>query len=234
MNNSFRIKQLVDKQICGLLIASGFSGRMGRLKSLLDIGGASFITGISLKLSLVCDKVLVVLGYEKDLIEAGLNNELKQMENSDSSLLCAVAKRTANKLEIVYNDNYDKGMFTSLQMGINRIQEYSWVLYHFVDQPALPKSFYFKFVEKINSDCKWIQPVHEERSGHPLLLSGSVCEKIRDADKSDNLRNLLAASKAARCAWECPYPEVLDDIDTIEEYNNMIAGGYGIKEDLLS
>lgn len=224
----------MSRQICGLLIASGYSGRMGHLKPLLDIGGASFIAGIAMKLSLVCSKIIVVLGYEKDRIESRLIDDLKQMKSSQSHLLRSTAAQAADKIEVIYNDKYNDGMFTSLQKGINQSSDYPWVLYHFVDQPALPKSFYFQFAEKISPDCKWIQPVYKKRSGHPLLLSGSVCEKIRSADKSDNLRSLLSSFKAGRCTWECPYPEVLDDIDTIEEYNNTLKGGYNITDDLVS
>ncbi len=217
-----------------MLIASGYSGRMGRLKPLLDIGGASFITGIVLKLTPVCGKIVIVLGHEKNQIEDRLHEEIRSMESSSSSVLSSAAKQAARKLEIICNENYEMGMFTSLQKGINQAADYSWVLYHFADQPALPKSFYFEFAEKINTDCKWIQPVNGGKSGHPLLLSDSIIDNIKTADKNDNLRNLLAGFKEKRCAWECPYPEILDDIDTIEEYNKIINGGYKIMDDLMS
>lgn len=223
----------MDKHVCGLLIASGYSGRMPRLKALLDIGGVSFITGIVLKLSLACDKVIVVLGHEKALIEKQLNDELTKMSDSESTALGSASKNAADKLEIIFNESYGEGMFTSLQKGLGKAQDYSWVLYHFIDQPAVPKSFYYELTERINEGCDWIQPVYREQSGHPVLLSSSLCETIGNADPGDNLRNILTTIKEGRCLWHCDYPEILDDIDTLEDYINVKARGYNLLEDLL-
>ena len=137
-------------------------------------------------------------------------------------------------MEIIVNNNYDEGMFTSLRSGVNKASDYDWVLYHFVDQPAIPKSFYFDFADRINPDCRWIQPVYGKQSGHPLLLSNSICDKIKNADAGDNLRNILAPVKDERCLWSCDYPEVLVDIDTIEDYNTVKAGGYNLTDDILT
>jgi len=223
----------MEKHVCGLLIASGYSGRMARLKALLDIGGVSFITGILLKLSLVCDKVVVVLGHEKTAIENRLNDELAKMSVSESATLRTASKNAVDKLEIIFNEKYDDGMFTSLQKGISNVQDYSWVLYHFVDQPAVPKSFYYELTEQIDNNCGWIQPVYGERPGHPLLISSSLYEIIGNADPGDNLRNILTPQKESRCLRDCDYPEILDDIDTLEDYYNVKVRGYNLKEDLL-
>lgn len=223
----------MDKHICGLVIASGYSGRMPLLKALLDIGGVSFITGIVLKLSLVCEKVIVVLGHEKIAIDEQLNDELTKMSGSESPTLGAASKKATAKLEIIYNKSYDEGMFTSLQKGISKALYYPWALYHFVDQPAVPKSFYYELTERINEGCDWIQPVYREQSGHPVLLSSSLCETIGNADPGDNLRNILTTIKEGRCLWHCDYPEILDDIDTLEDYTNVKARGYNLLEDLL-
>ena len=223
----------MDKRICGLLIASGYSGRMARLKALLDIGGVSFITGIVLKLSLVCDKVVVVLGHEKNAMEERLNEELAKMSGSESVTLRSASKIAEDKLEIIFNERFDDGMFTSLQTGIDKVRDYSWMLYHFVDQPTVPKSFYYELTEQINENCGWIHPVYMERSGHPLLISSSLYEIIGNAYPGDNLRNILTPIQESRCLRQCDYPEILDDIDTLEEYNIVKARGYNLIEDLL-
>jgi len=227
------MRQDMDKNICGLLIASGYSERMTRLKALLNLGGVSFIAGIVLKLSLVCDKVIVVLGHEKQTIEEQLNDELIKMAASEHAAISIASKNAADKLEIISNESYDDGMFTSLQGGIRAALDYPYLLYHFVDQPALPKSFYFELREKLDSDCGWIQPVYDERSGHPLLISGVLYETIVNAGQDDNLRKILTSAKESRCRWRCDYPEILDDIDTQEDYNMVASRGYSVIEDLL-
>jgi molybdenum cofactor cytidylyltransferase len=223
----------MNKHICGLLIASGYSGRMTRLKALLDLGGVSFITGIVLKLSLVCEKVIVVLGHEKAVLEKQMVDELTKMAGSESAALMAVSKNAADKLEIIYNEGYDDGMFTSLQKGISKALPCPWLLYHFVDQPAVPKSFYYELAEQTKENCGWIQPFYEMQSGHPLLLSSSIYKTIVNADPGDNLRNILMPLKKTRYIWRCGYPEILDDVDTIEDYNKVKLRGYNLIEDLL-
>ena len=59
--------------INGLVISAGLSGRMGKFKPLLSYKGKSFIQNIVLKLSSVCDKVIVVTGFKDKLIEENVN-----------------------------------------------------------------------------------------------------------------------------------------------------------------
>ena len=119
--------------IYSLILSAGLSGRMGKFKPLLNYNGKSFIQNIVFKLYSVCDKIMVVTGYKANEVDENVNQ-----------------LNLPSKIEFIYNESFEKGMFTSLQAGLAKAMESDWIMYHFVDQPGLPEVFYKKFVEQID------------------------------------------------------------------------------------
>ena len=174
---------------------------MGKFKPLLSYKGKSFIQNIVLKLNPVCDKIIIVTGYNTTQVEENVN----QLNLSAS-------------IEFVYNEDYEKGMFTSLQTGLAKAFEGDWLLYHFVDQPGLPEKFYPDFIEQIDDKHNWVQPKTGERKGHPLLIKKELFRIIIDAPFNSNLRMVSKNPKVSKKYWECAYPEIFQDIDTEGDY----------------
>ncbi len=188
--------------IGGLVIAAGFSSRMGKFKPLLRYNGKSFLQNIVTKLDSVCDEIVVVTGHNGNLIET----ELSLFQN---------------KAKIITNENYKDGMFTSLQTGLKKTSNNNWVLYHFIDQPTLPNSFYKDFLEQINNEFDWIQPKYNRVNGHPILLNRKLANLILEAPHRSNLKEITHSPSIIKKHWDCNYPEIHDDIDTIERYNKL-------------
>ena len=126
--------------IHSLILSAGLSGRMVKFKPLAEYNGKTFINNIILKLDQVCDKIIVVTGFNSDELMERLIGEIKQFDQTE----------LVKKISFVHNDNYENGMFTSLQKGLTQARECEWVLYHLVDQPGLPEEFYKEFVEQID------------------------------------------------------------------------------------
>ncbi len=189
--------------IIGLVIAAGFSSRMGKFKPLLQYNGKSFLKNIVTKLDSVCDEVIVVTGHNGNSIET----ELSLFQN---------------KAKIITNENYKDGMFTSLQAGLKKTSNSDWVLYHFIDQPTLPNSFYKNFIEQIDKTFDWIQPKYKGINGHPILLNRKLVDLILDAPHRSNLKETTNNSSIKKKHWNCNYSEIHDDVDTIERYNNLL------------
>ena len=183
--------------IDGLLLAAGYSSRMGEFKPLLEHDGLPFVVGIARKMSRVCRRVIVVLGYRSADIRAAF-----------------AAQRNIETLAFVENPSFDQGMFTSLQAGIAALAEADWALYHFADQPQLPPEFYVQFVRCAQDKFDCIQPVHHGRKGHPLLLSRSLFAPIQNAPRDSTLRDVIRDSNARLNLWECRFPATLHDFDT--------------------
>ena len=194
-----------QNKIHGLILSAGFSGRMGKFKPLLSFKGKSFVQNIVLRLNSVCDKIIVVTGYNAIEVE----KNVKQLN-------------LHSKIEFVFNPDYEEGMFTSLQAGLKKADNCDWIFYHFVDQPGLPEVFYKEFVEQIDDNHNWIQPKIKEQKGHPILIKRNLFQIILDAPSNSNLRLISNDPKVKKKFWECGYEEIFQDIDTEEDYSKLI------------
>ncbi len=196
-------------KIYGLILSAGLSGRMGKFKPLLNYKGKTFIQNIVLKLSSVCDKVIVVTGYKAGLIETNVN------------------QLTYNTpVEFVHNENYEKGMFTSLQAGLIKAAGSDWIIYHFVDQPGLPESFYAELVKQIDDKHNWIQPEMNKRRGHPVLIDKSLFDLITGSPAESNLRDVSNNPLVKKKFYRCSYKEIFQDVDTDGDYTALIKNAH--------
>lgn len=198
---------MINHGITGIIIAAGKSGRMGEFKPLMEYNGKAFIINVATKLGSVCERIIVVTGYNSEELK---KRTLDDLETYDWTL--------SEKIEFVRNKEYEKGMFTSLKTGILRAGKSGWALYHFVDQPGLPTEFYTDFAGQIDNTHNWIQPSYDKKSGHPVLLKNDLFGIILQADDTSNLRELNKMPVVARKKWECYYKNVLQDIDTRDDY----------------
>jgi molybdenum cofactor cytidylyltransferase len=199
--NTFFISNKSFK-ITGLVITAGLSQRMGSFKPLLKYNKISFLENIIQKLNLICDEIIIVTGFNSEEIF----NKLENISND-----------FAQKLKIVHNVNYEMGMFTSLQKGLENCNS-DYIIYHFVDQPNIPNEFYTNFVNQINLDYDWIQPQYKGQNGHPIIFSKKVSEKIIFSSQNSNLRIVSASKEINKYFWECNSEEILTDIDTPKDY----------------
>ncbi|NJD21215.1 MAG: hypothetical protein FIA82_00885 [Melioribacter sp.] len=190
----------------GLLISAGLSGRMGQFKPLMLYEDKSFVVTIVEKLLKVCEKVIIVTGFQKEKIESIINS------------------RFSIHAECVFNPNYKKGMFTSLQAGLIELKNSDWIVYHFVDQPFHEEKFYKELVSQIEDTYDWVQPVYNGKEGHPVLFKKSIFEKILQADPSSSLRVIRDGDSTKIKKWECGYSQILNDFDTesdMEKFNTI-------------
>lgn len=195
--------------LSAVIISAGKSGRIGKAKAFLQFQDKSFISEIITKVYKVCNKIIIVFGFDSENMKSKLTKE-----NFPFDLL--------NRLKIVVNKNYELGMFSSLQFGLNQIKDSDYVLIHQVDQPGLPQDFYFEFVEQIEKDADWIQPEFNNKVGHPIIISNKVVRKILSENSDSNLRIFKNQNDLTMKIWKCNYPQIHQDIDTFEDYKNLL------------
>lgn len=202
---------MTNTNTAGLIISAGLSKRMGLLKPLISFDGLPFLAHIILKLNTVCQKITIVTGHESDSIKGEITEWLEHKENE-----------LQKKIIWCYNPDYKDGMLTSLQSGLEKLKNFNWIIYHFVDQPNIPQTFYTKFTDQIDESYDWIQPQYSGISGHPLLLSGRLINNILQLMRSESLRDLNKTYNIERKMWSCDFPEILQDYDTPQQLNNLI------------
>jgi len=176
-------------------------------KPLANYKGKTFIHNIILKLNPVCEEIFVVTGFNSEK----LKEEVTKTFSKNEELL--------SKLNFVHNENYEQGMFTSLQKGINAASDCDWILYHFVDQPGLSGNFYKEFVKQIDTEHDWIQPSYKKRHGHPILLGKDLFEVIVNSSNESNLKEISNSPIVKKKYWESSYKEIFQDIDTEDDYS---------------
>ncbi len=103
MNSLKKIK------IVGLILAAGKSGRIGEPKAFLKINEHTFISELVIKLCEVCEKIVVVFGFDGEYMKLKLSSDEK-------------LKHLHENLLIEINRNYESGMFSSLQCGLAKIK----------------------------------------------------------------------------------------------------------------
>jgi molybdenum cofactor cytidylyltransferase len=183
-----------------LLLAAGYSSRMGGFKPLLPLGGIPvverairtfFLAGI--------DDVTVVTGHRREeLARAIMHTGIRQ----------------------VFSPQYDDGMFSSVRAGVRALPrnvDACFVLP--VDIPlvrALTLSLLLRACE--NSPAAVFYPIFRRRRGHPPLIRRSVLDEVLSSDGAGGLRAVLA-----RHAGEASEVEVIDeaihrDVDTPADF----------------
>ena len=185
----------------GLLIAAGLSSRMGKPKALLLQDDLPFAIVILKKMILVCDNIVVVLGHSDEKIKDALQVFI---DNSDELI---------SSVKFVTNEQFEKGMFSSLKCGLNKVKNSEWLLYHFIDQPGLPKKFYRELTDQIDNEYDWIQPTYNNEKGHPLLLHNSILNSILELPDDSSLIEISKNNKVKKKLWDCKHKEILQDID---------------------
>ncbi|PKL81774.1 MAG: hypothetical protein CVV24_13545 [Ignavibacteriae bacterium HGW-Ignavibacteriae-3] len=195
-------------KINGLLIAAGLSERMGEFKPLIKYDGVPFIVVIAKKLLTVCENAIIVTGHKSGEVEAAIKHAFRE-------------DPLFHRVKTIWNPDYEKGMFTSLQTGIKELRESDWVIFHFVDQPFHKEKFYYELVDQIDEKFDWIQPVYDGSEGHPVIFSKNIFLKIISSPREFSPRMIRDDGYTKKKKWECGYSEILEDYDTPEDLDNL-------------
>ena len=191
----------MEKKVSALILAAGYSSRMGTLKALLPFDGEPAIERlIKCFYSAGIEDIFVVVGHQADKIKE------------------AVKKYNVN---CVYNAYYDEGMFTSVQIGIHAIAQRSFLGTFLmpVDHPLIQPFTLETMLERFYKGCsKIIYPCYQVIKGHPPLFSSDIFKEIFQYKGNEGLRGVLAMHQHEAELVETGNPTCLMDMDTNEDY----------------
>jgi molybdenum cofactor cytidylyltransferase len=201
-------KELKEKHkipyVCGLVLAAGESKRMKQQKLLMDYHGESFIKNIVRKASTSeVDYTLVVLGsHSKEVYE-----EIQSY-----------------RVDSVYNPLFKEGMLSSIQCGFNSIpKKVDAVIVLLGDQPMVETELINQLVNRYRKTReKIIIPVYQGERGHPVLIDVRLKDEIFSLDPGKGLRELMYSHLDEVYELEVDSPNILKDIDNIDDYNIAI------------
>lgn len=189
-------------KIEGIILAAGFSSRAGVFKMSLDFNGKTVLESSICNMKKFCSKIYVVAGYKIEVIKDIL--------------------KPYNDIEVVFNENYEEGMFSSVKKGIECLKGDRFFITP-GDYPCIKQETYSAL---LNTEGRIVIPVYEGIKGHPILLDTLVGKELLKSDKFHNLREYISSSGFTTV--EVDDRGILKDIDTIDDYKELLELSSGI------
>jgi len=192
------------EDVCGIILAAGESRRMGRNKMLLPFGDKLIVTS-------VIDKVR----------ESGIKIIMLVLGAYSEEILKAVEGRDLNP---VINNDYKKGMLSSVQCGFRNIPEDCGAVMVFLgDQPMVSADVARMLISEYKKSGRGIIiPVYNGRRGHPVLIDIKYREDIYGLNQGIGLRELMDRFPDDIEECNVKNQDILKDIDTLKDYFQAI------------
>jgi len=190
--------------VWAVILAAGESKRMGKPKLLLPFGESTIIgTVVNNTIQSKADKTLVVLGSDED----------KVIEKIDDL-----------PVKITVNTNFREGMLSSIQWGFESLPEKTRaVLVVLGDQPSISSSVINKIIDGYNQTEKGIVlPVYNKKRGHPVLIDMKYRDEVKQLSSDIGMHELIHNHAEDVLEVEVGTQRILNDIDTVEDYNKEI------------
>ena len=189
-----------------VMLAAGGSIRMDAWKMMLPWGDSTIIEHSARTALRVCARLILVTGFRAE-------------ELSDLF-------RDWSRVEVVRNPDYQAGMFSSVQRGVQATAEGAFFL-ALADMPGVGQAVYRELADwyarlspvfASTEGAYGVIPQFKGKKGHPLLLSPQMRARILRTDVAKTLRDVLAGVPAVIVPVD--EPGILHDIDTPWDYHS--------------
>jgi len=194
-------------KVAAILLGAGLSSRMGQDDKLfLPVDGKAMVEWTISNLYYCLSNQVILVGNDLSL------PKLKQYENS--------------KVSIIENPDYQQGMTTSIQCGLNNAVGSDGYMICLGDQPFIRTVTYNLIIEAFQKafikDQKCIiVPYHEISKGNPVIFSSAYKSDILNHKNMEGCRDIIAANKEHVVKIMIDSIEILQDIDTPEDYEDL-------------
>ncbi len=191
--------------VSGVILSAGESKRMGEPKALLMFEGRTIINRIvGQYLRGGVSEVIVVV-----------NPEI--YERVKKSLL----KRIPENVKVVINENYKKGMFSSIQKGVTEAK-FDNILLGLVDNPLIDAKIISTLIKSFEN--QWILiPTYMGKKGHPVIFGREAKEEIIKAPiENTMMRDIFHKFSDLVHFIEFDTDRILIDMDSKDDYERIL------------
>lgn len=186
--------------IYGLILAAGFSSRMGRLKAMLPLEGSTVLARcIRSLLDGGASDIYVVTGHMSHTI----GEEVRILGMHE-----------------IYNPDFDQGMFSSVRAGVKALPDDTEAFFILpVDIPLVrPSTIRALTFDYTDNPTDIVYPCFNGERGHPPLISSELIPEIIAHDGHRGLRAVLERHEDRARDRHMPDLGILRDLDTPEDY----------------
>lgn len=195
--------------VAAILLAAGRSRRMGAFKPLLPFGHSTVVECCvnNLRAAEVRD-IIVVIGHRAE----DLREHLKSLD-----------------VTFTVNPDPDSEMSMSIARGVERVSPGAGgLIIALVDHPAVAAETIKILIDEWRRGAKLVQPVHEGRGGHPVLIDLAFRDELLVLDSGSGLRALFASHRHEVKRVPVASPYVARDMDTWEDYRRLYFDVFGV------
>ena len=191
-------------KIGAIILAAGLSKRMGQPKLLLPIKGKPLFRypleqAMRNRMKPIC-------------LIAGQHMQAFQTESSDLV-----------NVEYIYNPGYEKGMSSSLKIGIENIKYRTDAAIIFLaDQPFVPDLVIQSMIEQFDNDTRIVRPQYQGNSGHPILIDKSLYDEFLNLEGDQGGKEIIKKYKKDTKILSFDHTFWGMDIDTPEDYRKGV------------
>jgi molybdenum cofactor cytidylyltransferase len=186
-----------------VVLAAGFSRRMGQFKSLLPLGNTTIADHLMATFQQNDVDVYLVAGYRQEQLRAGISTR---------------------NIKVVENPDYRRGMFSSIQVGISSLEDlYQATFIAPVDIPLVSTATIARLLQAAEMQPgKVIHPTYRGDRGHPPLIPNILFAAITGFIGNGNLKTVLGNHPDMAVNIEVPDANILFDIDEPADYLELL------------
>ena len=163
--------------ISAILLTAGRSKRMnGENKLTKKIKGIPLIKySVKNILSSSIDELIIVLGYEKEILEKLIGKN--------------------NKIKFIFNKDFESGVASSIKVGLNHLSKKTNAFFICLgDMPLVNKDIYNLLIKSKNSK-EIIIPTYKRKLGNPVLFSIFMKDKIANIAGDFGAKKIIEVNK---------------------------------------
>jgi molybdenum cofactor cytidylyltransferase len=136
----------------------------------------------------------------------------------------AVPGGAATAVRYIINPEPDRGQTSSLQCGLASVPDAPAVLVTLVDVPLVTAALVRALIDAwASSGASLVRPTQGGRHGHPILIAQPVIRELLAADPSAPARSIIRRHAAHGIELEVADHGPFLDVDTPEEYRQLIT-----------
>lgn len=184
----------------GIILASGFSTRMGKNKLLMKINNEEIIRRVIKEVKKSNISNIILVAREKTILDMGKLENIKVVENKEAHL----------------------GQSSSIRLGINSSKIEEDFMFFCGDQPFID----FKSINKLievskKSNESIIVPRMNERTGSPVIFPKIYKKELNLLTGDIGGREIIKNNKEKVKYVDIMNPLFLEDVDTKEDYMKL-------------
>lgn len=183
-----------------IILAAGSSSRLGQAKQLLKYKNESLLKIAVKKALKITDNIFVVLGHEKQKCEEELE-----------------AFKTLN---ILYNQDYKKGIGSSISFSISFTKYFENTMIMLADQPFIPITHLNNLKKSIDNESI-ISSIYEENKNPsvPAIFPNKYYLELQKLNEDKGAKEILKNKSSIHIQLDKKYSI---DIDTIEDVHKFL------------